>query len=130
MADARVDLEPPLLGDPQLASGDRARLSGPPPSDEAAALLPVAEVARRCALSTKTIRAAIARGDLRAYKLAGRIRVAPADLAAWIGTNQVDVSGSPEIPAVPSTVRRAHPLALRRLAPRTNRELVHEPPQD
>jgi excisionase family DNA binding protein len=88
----------------------------------ARALLPVAEVARRCALSPKTIRAAIARGDLRAYRLVGRIRVAPADLSAWLAASQVAVNGSPQIPDVPSRARHSHPLALRRLAAQRDRE--------
>jgi excisionase family DNA binding protein len=123
------------LPGPELQPQSAHHLDGSPEFDgsrpsAAAALLPVAEVARRCALSPKTIRAAIARGDLRAYKLAGRIRVAPAELAAWLRTNQVAVNGSPEIPDARARVRRSHPLALRRLAAATDRELVHEHPQD
>jgi len=127
MADARPGSELQLPGADDQDGSRRSDISG---SSAAAALLPVAEVARRCALSPKTIRAAIARGDLRAYKLAGRIRVAPADLAAWLGTNQVAVDGSTEIPDAPSRIRRSHPLALRRLAALTDRGLVHERPQD
>jgi excisionase family DNA binding protein len=85
-------------------------------------LLPVAEVARLCGLSRKTIRAAIARGDLGAYKLAGRIRVAPADLAVWMEASRVQTSRSPEVPAITPSGRGPHPLALRTLATRSNQE--------
>ena len=45
----------------------------------------VADVAEKCGLSTKAVRGAIRRGELRAYKLATRIRIDPADYEAWAG---------------------------------------------
>jgi excisionase family DNA binding protein len=53
-------------------------------------LLSTSEVADRVGLSTKAIYRAIDRGELRASKLCGRIRVDPDDLDAWIEESRVE----------------------------------------
>ncbi len=57
-----------------------------------------------------------------AFKLAGRIRVAPADLAAWMEANRVRTRRSPEVPAITPSGPGPHPLGLRTLAARSNEE--------
>lgn len=52
-------------------------------------LLTIPEVREMCALSEKTIRRAIERGELRAMKLCNRMRVAPEDLVAWQHQHEV-----------------------------------------
>lgn len=52
-------------------------------------LLTIPEVHEMCALSEKTIRRAIQRGELPAMKLCNRMRIAPEDLVAWQQQHQV-----------------------------------------
>lgn len=52
-------------------------------------LLTIPEVHEVCALSEKTIRRAIERGELRAMKLCNRMRIAPEDLVAWQQQHEV-----------------------------------------
>ena len=52
-------------------------------------LLTIPEVHEMCALSEKTIRRAIERGELRAMKLCNRMRIAPEDLVAWQHQHEV-----------------------------------------
>lgn len=52
-------------------------------------LLTVAEVAERLAVSEKAVRAAIARGDLPATKVCGRVRVGPHALDAYVDAGRI-----------------------------------------
>jgi excisionase family DNA binding protein len=54
-----------------------------------AALLSVDQAAALVGLKHVAIRRAIQRGELRAYKLCGRIRIRRADLADWLRAHQV-----------------------------------------
>lgn len=56
-------------------------------------MMSVAEVAERTGLSKKAVRGAIERGELVGFKLCNRIRVAPADLEAWLAANRVAPRG-------------------------------------
>jgi len=47
-------------------------------------LLSAAHVAERCALSTRAIYRAVERGELRASRLCGRLRIAPEAVEEWI----------------------------------------------
>lgn len=55
----------------------------PPASD--LELFAIPEVARRLSLSRDTVYALIRAGSLRAVTVAGKMRVKPSDLAAYIG---------------------------------------------
>src|SRR5690242_4020312 len=66
------------------------------------ALLTVAEVAGITALSEKTIRRAINRGELAAQKVGGRIRVSRKDLDDWTGRTPAH-----RLPPRPSTPQAA-----------------------
>ncbi len=46
--------------------------------------LSIAQVAERLGLSTKAVRRAIERGELRAAKICGRIRIRREDVDAWV----------------------------------------------
>jgi excisionase family DNA binding protein len=79
-------------------------------------LLSVAEVGERCGLSAKAIRGAIGRGELAAFKLAGRIRIAEADLAAWLDASRVEPDYRAELRPTDRRQPGPHPLGLRTLA--------------
>jgi excisionase family DNA binding protein len=64
-------------------------------------LLSPRQVAERVALSESTVRAAIARGELRASKLCRRIRIAESDVQAWISSTRVQPDERPCVPAPP-----------------------------
>jgi excisionase family DNA binding protein len=51
-----------------------------------------AEAGELLKLHPKTIERAVGRGDIRGYKLQGRIRIRRADLDTWIEANQVEPS--------------------------------------
>jgi excisionase family DNA binding protein len=51
----------------------------------ASPLVPVREVADRFAVSEKTVRRLIERGELPALKVGGQVRVDPIELAGWTG---------------------------------------------
>lgn len=61
-------------------------------------LLTCEEVARWANVSERTVRRAIARGDLRAGRAGGQLRIAPDDAYAW-------VFGEPK--PLPSVIRSA-----------------------
>jgi excisionase family DNA binding protein len=65
-----------------LSRGSNAPGGPPPPG--AASLLDVRCVAQRLGLSTRAVRGLIARGELPAYKVAGRIRIDPDDVAGFL----------------------------------------------
>ena len=65
------------------------------------ALLSPRQVAERVALSESAVRAAIARGELRASKLCRRIRIAESDVEAWIASARVQPDPSPLMPPPP-----------------------------
>jgi excisionase family DNA binding protein len=48
------------------------------------------EIAELCGLSTRAIYRAIARGELPATRLCGRLRCSSADVEDWIGANRVE----------------------------------------
>jgi excisionase family DNA binding protein len=52
-------------------------------------LLSVDQVAAHCGLSHHAIYRAIERGELRASRLCGRLRIAPKDLETWITSSVV-----------------------------------------
>lgn len=62
-------------------------------------LLTLREVAEWCRLSSKAIRGAIERRELRAVKVCGRWRVAPSDLDAWLAASVVPCA--PSLPDFP-----------------------------
>jgi excisionase family DNA binding protein len=70
-----------------LSRGSNA--PGGPPTPGAVSLLDVRCVANRLGLSTKAIRGLIARGELPAYKVAGRIRIDPADVDGYLATARI-----------------------------------------
>jgi excisionase family DNA binding protein len=70
-----------------LSRGSNAP-GGLPPAG-AASLLDVRCVAARLGLSTKAVRGLVARGELPAYKLAGRIRIDPADVEAYLAAARI-----------------------------------------
>jgi excisionase family DNA binding protein len=65
---------------------------GGPPTPGAASFLDVRRVAQRLGLSTKAVRGLIARGELPAYKVAGRIRIDAADLDGYLAAVRVQPS--------------------------------------
>jgi excisionase family DNA binding protein len=76
-----------------------------PPSPAAASLLDVRCVAARLGLSTKAVRGLILRGELAAYKVAGRIRIDAEDLEDYLAAARVHPSphdiGPPSRPPAP-----------------------------
>jgi hypothetical protein len=62
------------IDDPEPLSRE-SNAPGGPPSPGTASLLDVRCVAARLGLSTKAVRGLILRGELVAYKVAGRIRI-------------------------------------------------------
>ena len=57
------------------------------------------EIAQLCGLSTRAIYRAIARGELRATRLCGRLRCHSADVEHWIDGNRVEpVSNLKQLP--------------------------------
>ncbi len=65
-------------------------------------LLDVRGVADRLAVSTKAVRALILRGELPAYKIAGRIRIDPQELDAYLLRARVPTENAPAAPAPPA----------------------------
>ena len=63
-------------------------------------MLDVPDVAERLGVSVKAVRGLIARGELAAYKVAGRIRIDPADLEDYLGASRVRPSPPPTVPSV------------------------------
>lgn len=61
-------------------------------------LLTLEEAAQRVRLSTWTLRRAISRGELLAYKPAGRLRVPVGAVEAWLASSKIlpDLADSPE----------------------------------
>jgi excisionase family DNA binding protein len=66
-------------------------------------LLSTKDVAARVGLSEKAIRRAIARRELRAFKVCGRIRIAPAAVEVWLEESLVEPAVRPEVPRLRST---------------------------
>jgi excisionase family DNA binding protein len=62
-------------------------------------LLTLAEVAERVQLSTWAIRRAIDRGELRAFRPCGRIRIAESALIDWLDASSVPAATPPKPPA-------------------------------
>ena len=88
---ARYRPLPPGAGSQQRRRSDRSKASMPavaplPPPEILPTLLTVAQVARACQVSTRTIRRAIAAGELEAFQLArrGTWRIRPEDVSAWL----------------------------------------------
>lgn len=80
-----------------------------------AVILTVREVARQSKLSEKAVRNAIRRGELRASKLCGRLRVRETDYEEWfdlgrVGVRPVVLVDVPAAPAVKGSL-----AALRRI---------------
>jgi excisionase family DNA binding protein len=69
-------------------------------------LLTLDEAAARVALSPWTLRRAIARGHLLAYKLGGRIRIPKSALDDWLLSSKLEGPGSP-ISAKPASLAAA-----------------------
>lgn len=86
------------------------------------ALLSVADVAAAVGLSEYTIRAKVRAGDIPACKLAGRIRIRPDDLAAWVDAGRVRPAAAPPRVATPAPRPRApRPVGTAREAIRASR---------
>ena len=92
--------------------GDRGGMAGLAAGD---VLLSPRQVAERVALSETTVRGAIARGELRAVKLCRRIRIAEADLDAWISSAVVQPVARPTVVAPPPRPRPRGTGVLRAL---------------
>lgn len=88
---------------------------GEPPTPGAASLLDVRCVATRLGLSTKAVRGLILRGELPAYKVAGRIRIDLEDLSAYLATARVQPSVHDIGPPALATSARAASNGLRPL---------------
>jgi excisionase family DNA binding protein len=89
----------------------------PAATDDDSAWSTVAQVAERHRLSAKTVRAAVARGDLEAHRSGGRapFRIHRDAEAAWVSARKVP------------TPRRAHPRRARKGQPqRRFRDMVSE----
>jgi excisionase family DNA binding protein len=54
-------------------------------------LLTPADVARWAAVSERTVRRAIARGDLRVGRVGSQLRIAPNDARAWVFGERDDI---------------------------------------
>jgi excisionase family DNA binding protein len=65
-------------------------------------LLTAADVARWAQVSERTVRRAIANGDLRAGRAGGQLRIAPEDARAWVFGDEENGSVSP-LPLRPPT---------------------------
>ncbi len=65
---------------------------------DVARMLDVRGVAHRLAVSTKAVRALILRGELPAYKIAGRIRIHPLELDAYLRGARVRAEPPPVAP--------------------------------
>lgn len=52
-------------------------------------MLSLREVATLCALSERTIRRSIERGELPAHKLGGSVRIAASDIEAWLASSRI-----------------------------------------
>jgi excisionase family DNA binding protein len=65
---------------------------GGPPTPGAASLLDVRAVAAQLGLSSKAVRGLIMRGELPAYKVAGRLRVDIAELADYLAATRFCLS--------------------------------------
>lgn len=76
--------------------------------------LTVAELAEQVGLSRKAISRAIARGELPASKVCGRLRVRSEDAEAWLDGNRVE-------PREPTVAPAARPSAKRRQSSPTSR---------
>ena len=96
-----------------LSRGSNA--PGDPPTPGAASLLDVRCVANRLGLSTKSVRGLILRGELPAYKVAGRIRIDAADLSAYLAAARVQPSLHDIGPPARATSARAAAKGLRPL---------------
>ncbi len=68
---------------------------------EVGRMLDVRGVADRLAVSTKAVRALILRGELPAYKVAGRIRIDPQELDAYLLRARVPTERAPGVPPPP-----------------------------
>ncbi len=94
-------------------------MSEPPTTPPVHAAAPVFrtpdQVARHTGLSRKAIYRAIERGDLRAYRLCGRLRIKPDDEQAWLEANRVTVAAGPVEPPPPRPRPAAAEHSLRRL---------------
>jgi excisionase family DNA binding protein len=92
---------------PALSVKVEARAAG---EQEAAwHLLSIKDVAAACRLSEKAVRRAIDDGELPAVKLRSRLRISPADLAAWIESGRRDSARPDTTPR--ARTRRPHPAA-------------------
>jgi excisionase family DNA binding protein len=69
-------------------------------------LLSLAEVAERFGLGEQAVRRAIARGELQATKVCGRIKIRPADVDEWFEAGRIQ----PQRPVQPQR-QRAVPAA-------------------
>jgi excisionase family DNA binding protein len=85
------------------------------PTPGAASLLEVRCVAQRLGLSTKAVRGLIARGELPAYKVAGRIRIEADDLDAYLVAVRVQPSLHDICPPHPAPAARGAAEGLRPL---------------
>ena len=81
---------------------------------EAPAFRTPEQVAQRTSLSRKAIYRAIERGELTAYRLCGRLRIAATDEQAWIDHHRVTPAAA-AIPADPRPRPPAPEHSLRRL---------------
>lgn len=78
---------------------DERGTPAPAPDHDSAALLTVANVAERLAVTAKTVRQLIHAGELRAATVAGRLRIEPAELDAFLARRAVAPAGrTPELP--------------------------------
>jgi excisionase family DNA binding protein len=77
-------------------------------------LLTVAELAEKVRLGHQAIRRAISRGELRAIKLCGQVRIEPTAFAEWTDAGQLRPSQAPTVTRVRAR-RPSSAAGLRRL---------------
>lgn len=88
------------------------------------ALMSVQDVADHVGLSERTIRAAVADGELAAVKLRGRLRFHPSDVAAWLDEHRTKPPARLERELPVSVPRAAAPEGGYRAAARRLRSVA------
>ncbi len=77
------------------------------PGGPATPMLDVRAVAYRLGVSSKAVRGLILRGELRAYKVANRLRIHQDDLEAYLCASLVEPPGSAPALMLPPPIGRA-----------------------
>jgi excisionase family DNA binding protein len=107
---------------PQPPPVDRHAPRSPPPLGRGGCvsqspLLTLPEVVERVRLSPWAVRRAIDRGDLRAYRPCGRIRIAETDLMDWLESTAASTKASKSAALAPARLKRPSDTFRRRVRP-------------